>query len=110
MARRVQSVFGLTLHDDHILVRECDAASETATHSRSPKMLEEGGSNVFVAAAAECDEAELTRRFERDMRAFLYRLYSARPDSLPRSGLSKPCRLGRLMRDARPGSNDRLFS
>ena len=76
---------------------------------RSRRLRDEGRENVFIAAAAECDEAELRWRVERDMRTFLYRLYSEKTDEPPRSGLAKACRLGRLMRDARLGKNDMLF-
>ena len=93
-----------TVHSDNM------TAETRELFLRSRRLRDEGRDNVFIAAAAECDEAELRRRVEREMRTFLYRLYSAAPGEAPRSGLARACRLARLQRDARLGKNDMLFS
>ena len=70
----------------------------------------EGQDNVFIEAAADATEGELMRELAREMDEFLYRVFSPKADEPPRSGLPRTCNLARLIRDARLGKNDRLFS
>ena len=74
----------------------------------APDSTSSSGSEIFLnqlehsvrhgrGAQGESVESELMTRLEQEMRRFLYRFYSPKPDETPRSGLVKTCRRGRLM-------------
>ena len=94
----------LTVHSDNM-------TPETRELFRTWRRLdEEGQHNVFIQAGADTTRMELMERVEREMAEFLYRFFSPKPGERARSGLARSCRLARLMRDARLGKPDRLFS
>ena len=92
-------------------VHSANMTPETRELFRTYKRLrEEGRDNVFIEDAADVTEREFKKKLEREMVRFLYRIYSPRTDEPARSGLTRTCNLARLIRDARLGKNDKLFS